>query len=286
MLPWHYFALATVLTSSISSIILRVLMKKEESDPILFTIVFQFMLTGVVLLYAFTRGFEFPPAPFLWPRLMLSAVLYAAGSLCNFYTSKHLPAGESAILMAGGAIITIVLGITFLGDTFNFLKIIGVTSIIASIFVLYANEKMKMNVGVWYAIGTTVFYAIAVVNDVVIIKSYNAISFVPVMSFLPGAILALIFSKKTINIYKFLNPKTLSHVGIFSVFYGASAITYYQALAAGATVSQLSPISRGSIITTVLLAAIFLGERKQLRRKVLSALLVSTGGFLVGVISL
>lgn len=282
MLPWHYFALATVLTGSISSIILRVLMKKEESDPILFTIVFQFILTGVVLIYALFKGFVFPPAAFLWPRLLISALLYAAGSLCNFYASKHLPAGESAILTAGGAVITIILGIVFLGDNFDLIKVFGVISIITSIVVLYAKEKMKMNIGVWYAIGVTIFYSVAVVNDIIIIKSYNAISFVPVMCFLPGVILAFAFPKKTLKVGKLLNPKALSHIVIFSIFYGASAIAYYQALAAGATVSQLSPISRASIITTVLFAALFLGERKQLGRKMISAILVSIGVFFLG----
>ncbi|MFZ2206895.1 MAG: DMT family transporter [Microgenomates group bacterium] len=282
MLSWHYFALATVLTGSISNIILRVLMKKEESDPILFTIVFQFILTGVVLLYALFKGFVFPPPSFLWPRLMLSALLYAAGSLCSFYASKHLPAGENAIVTAGGSIITIILGILFLGDSFGMMKVIGVGSIVASIVVLYARVRMKMNTGLWYAMGVMVFYAVAVVNDIIIIKSYNAISFVPLMCFLPGVILALIFPKKTIKMYKLLNPTSLSHIGIYSVFYGASAITYYQALGAGATVSQLSPISRASIIATVLLAALFLGERKQVKRKMVSAALVSIGVFLLG----
>jgi drug/metabolite transporter (DMT)-like permease len=281
MLTWHYFAVATVLFGSLSNIVIRVIMKKEESDPILFTIVFQFILTAIVLIYALFRGFVFPPPAFLWPRLLLSALLYAAGSLCGFYSSKHLSAGENSIITASGALITVLLGVFMLGESFNIGKVAGVACIIISIVVLYAKERMKMNRGVWYALGVAFFYGVAVVNDVVVIKSYSAISFVPVMSFLPGVILSLVFPKKALSIGKLLNLTSLAHITLYSLVYAASAITFYQALSVGAFVSQLSPMSRASIIVTVLLAALFLGERKNLSRKILSAVLVSVGVILL-----
>jgi drug/metabolite transporter (DMT)-like permease len=281
MATWHYFAIATILFGSLSNIVIRVIMKKEESDPILFTIVFQFILAAIVLIYALFRGFVFPPPLFLWPRFLLSAVLYAAGSLCGFYSSKHLSAGENSILTASGALVTVLLGVFMLGEPFNSAKIIGVTCIIISIFVLYAKERMKMNVGVWYALGLAFFYGVAVVNDVVIIKSYDSISFVALMSFLPGVVLSLVFPKKALNIRKLLNFSSLSHIALYSMVYAASAISFYQALSVGANVSQLSPMSRASIIVTVLLSALFLGERKQLVQKVISAILVSVGVLLL-----
>jgi len=281
MALWHYYAILTVLAGSVSSIILRTLMKKEESDPILFTIVFQFTLTVVVLLYALVMGFEFPPPSFLWPRLILSALLYAIGSLCNFYSSRHLPAGENSILTASGILITVGLGVTVLGNSFSVFKAIGVVLILISVLILYGGGRMKVNKGVLYALGVAVFYSFAVINDVVIIRSYNPISFVPVMSFLPGLVLILLFPRKAIKIKKLMNKKSLSHVIVYSIFYGISAIAYYQALYAGASISQLSPISRASIITTVILGALFLGERDHLNRKILSAVLVSGGVLLL-----
>lgn len=281
MTIWHYFAILTVFAGSISSIVLRTLMKKDESDPILFTIVFQFVLTLVVLIYALALGFEFPPPSFLWPRLFLSALLYAIGSLCNFYSSRHLPAGENSILTASGILITVGLGVTVLGNSFSLFKALGVILILISVIILYGGGRMKINKGVLYAIGVAVFYSLAVINDVIIIRSYNPISFVPLMSFLPGLVLVLLFPKKTLKMKKLLNKKSLSHIIVYSVFYGISAIAYYQALYAGASISQLSPISRASIITTVILGALFLGEKDNLTRKIVSALLVSIGVLLL-----
>ena len=78
-----------------------------------------------------------------------------------------------------------------------------------------------------------------------------------------------------------MTGKHLSHLFIYSFFYALSAITFYLALDAGASISQLSPISRASIIVTVILSAFFLNERKDMGKKILSALLVSAGVLLL-----
>lgn len=274
---WHLFALATVFFSSIASLVIRSLMKHDKNDPVLFMIVFQFMLTAITLIFALYKGFVFPFPMELWPRILLSAVLYAAGSLCNFYASRHLGAGEMTILTASGALVTILLGVFLLGNSFTVLNGVGTVLILLSILVLYAGERMKMNIGVWYALGVAFFYGVAVVNDVVIIRAYDPISFVPVMSFLPGLIIAILFFKKLTHMKKLFRLKPLSHVAIYSVFYGIAAVTFYMGLDSGASVSQLSPISRASIIVTIILSALFLNERKDIAKKIVSALLVSVG---------
>jgi uncharacterized membrane protein len=46
--------------------------------------------------------------------------------------------------------------------------------------------------------------------------------------------------------------------------------------------SQLTPLSKSSIILTVILAAIFLQEKSNLKQKVVAALLVTVGAVLLG----
>ncbi|PIY68885.1 hypothetical protein COY90_03590, partial [Candidatus Roizmanbacteria bacterium CG_4_10_14_0_8_um_filter_39_9] len=83
--PWHFLAFASIITGSVASLYVRVMMKNDENDPVLFMIVFQFMLSAIVFIFALTRGFVFPPLIEMWPQFLLSAVLYAIGSLSNFY---------------------------------------------------------------------------------------------------------------------------------------------------------------------------------------------------------
>lgn len=120
-------------------------------------------------------------------------------------------------------------------------------------------------------------YAVAVVNDVIIIRTYDPISFIPVMSIMPGMIIAILFYRRLPKITLFFKDKTLLHIFQYSIFYALAAIIFYLALDSGAPISQLSPITRASIITTVILSAIFLKEKKDIKRKLLSAALVSVG---------
>lgn len=279
--PWHTYALATVVFSSLAALFIRTLMRHDKHDAVLSMIVFQLMLTSVTFVYALINGFVFPFPQELWPRMMISALLYSVGSLCNFYASKHLEAGELTILNAGGAIITIILGVLFIGNSFTFYHIIGTFFIMASIWLLYSRTHFAINRGFWYAVGLSISYAVAVVNDVVIIRKYDPISFIPIMSFLPGLIIAIVFFRRLPHLKTFIRGNTLIHIFIFAVIYAISAITFYLALDSGAPISQLSPISRASIITTVILSALFLNEKKDLIRKIISALLVSIGVILL-----
>lgn len=278
---WHAFAFGTVIFSSLAALLIRSLMKHDKHDAVLSMVVFQFMLTIITLLFALMKGFSFPFPAELWPRMILSALLYATGSLCNFYASKHLGAGELTILNAGGAVITIILGVLVIGNSFSVQYALGTVLILLSIWVLYAGTRMKFNKGVWYAVGVAVSYAVAVINDVIIIRTYDPISFIPVMSFMPGFIILLVFHRRLKKINLFFKYSVLIHIFQYSFFYALAAITFYMALDAGAPISQLSPISRASIITTVILSALFLNERKDLVKKIISACLVSIGVLLL-----
>jgi len=278
---WHWLALGTILGSSLSSLYLRKIMKDDENDPILFSITFQFILGFIVLIYALYRGFTFPPPLELWIRFVLGGVLYAFGTLCAFYASKKIGAGEFTILTSISSLITILLGVFLLGNQFGWERILGTFFILSSIVILYTKERIKINKGVWYALGVAFFYGIAVVNDVIILRRYDVMSFLPLMCFLPGLVILIMFPRRVLMIRRLLKPKPLQHIILYSFFYGIASIFFYQALANGAPISQLSPLSRASIIVTVILSALFLGERKDIKRKILSAGLVSVGVLLL-----
>lgn len=280
--PWHFLAFANIITGSIAALYIRVMMKHDDNDPILFSIVFQFTQTALVFIFAYFRGFVFPPLVEMWPQFLLSAVLYSMGSLCNFFASKQIGAGEMTILTSVGAIITIILGVTLLHNPFGLGNMIGTVLILSSVFVLYGKERMKMNSGVWYALGLAVFFGTAVVNDIGIIRRYDAVSYVVVMSFMVGALTSFVYPKHLMKIKKLLQPKPFQHLLLYSFFSAFATVSFYIASSSGATVSQLSPMSRASIIVTVILGAIFLGERKDLGRKIVSAILVSMGVILLG----
>ncbi len=68
---------------------------------------------------------------------------------------------------------------------------------------------------------------------------------------------------------------------VMTVTYVTAALLFYYALSIGANASQVAPILQSAVITTVILAAIFLKERDKLLKKLIAALMVMIGVFLI-----
>jgi uncharacterized membrane protein len=67
---------------------------------------------------------------------------------------------------------------------------------------------------------------------------------------------------------------------LYCFFYGIQAITYYAALENGALASRMTVIYKSEIFITVMLAAIFLNERSNMKQK-LFATVISTIGVIL-----
>jgi len=282
-MSWLVLALISIITLSVASILARVLLKKEGSNPTGYAIIFQFILGIISLLIAFAlKKFVLPPFESSIPRFTLSSLLWAGSTAFGFQTLKRLNAGESTILGSSGTFITIGLGIIFLGEVFKVTTLVGTVLILLSVWVI-TTEKLsfKSREGIIFGLLSSAFAAVAVVNDAVILKTYEAFSYTAIMSFLPGFVLLVVFPQQIIKIPKMFDKKTFPLISILCVFYSVQAITYYLALQNGAPISQLSPMIKSSIVLTVILAAVFLKERSNLNKKLIAAIMVTIGAIIL-----
>lgn len=280
---WIFFALTSVFTDSLSNLTRRILMKKDTSDPYVSAIVFQFLLAIFTWIFAWSRGLLFIfPKTSLWPNIVLSSVLYATGTLLNFKAYKKIGASEVTILGAFGSVASIIFAVFFLQESFGILKLVGTLFILISVIILYGGTTFKLNKGMWYAIGMACCFGVAIVNDTFVLKSYIAIPYVPIISFLPGLFLLIAKPQSIVGIRNIMkNKQVVSPLIILCIVYSIQAITYFLAIEKGAHASQIGPISKSAIIITVLLATIFLRERDNLLKKSLSTVLVMVGVLLL-----
>lgn len=283
-MPWYFFAIISVLGISVATLLERVLMKEESSNPIGYAIIFQF-LVGIIslIITLLLNKFVLPTNLNLLPRFIVSAVLWAGMTVFNFKAIKTLTAGEITILGTSGTIVSILLGIFLIGETLKVSGILGTLLIFTAILIINS-EKLSFHSkqGVLFALLSAVFGGIAVVNDAIILQSYEAFSYMVIISLLPGIVLLLLFPKKILESKKLLNFKRVKLMTIFCIFYSIQGITYYLALQNGAPVSHLSPLVRSSIVLTVILGAIFLKERLNLLKKLIAAAVATVGVTLIG----
>lgn len=279
---WFILTLISAITLSIATLLQRVLMKEEKSDPIAYSIVFQLMCATLVVIFAFFNGFILPPIGNLIPNLILEAILYAGSILYLFKALKTIQVAQVTILSSTSAFWSIIASVIFLGESFNLTQVIGSILIFSAVvFVSQNNLNLSFRKGSIYALGSAFCFGVALVNDRFILQSSDAFSYLAIAFLLPGILLAAIKPKALIKAKVFLESKKLKRMSLLAVFYSASSTSTYLAFQAGGKASQIASLSKSSIIITIFLAAMFLGERSDLKRKLISAFIVIVGVLLL-----
>src|SRR3989344_7450552 len=258
-------------------------MKDEGSDPVAFTVVFLFVLGVMTGIFAAFKGFVFPPLSEYWFNFLLSSPLYAIGTVVWFKALQKLGSAEATILSSFGAIATIGSAMIFLGEQFSLRQGIGVLLILISIYLLNKIKgKLRFTLHHFWALFSSVCYGFAITNDAYIIGSgYDAVSYVPIISFFPALILLVVRPAVLGRMKTYMTATFLKNMFLVTFFYSVQAVTYFVAYESGGNASQIAPISKSSIILTVLLAVFFLKERENLIQKILSAVLVTAGVLLI-----
>jgi len=279
-MSWYILAIINVISISVGTLFQKLSMKEDTSDPVASSIIFQFLLGFITLLYALMQGFHLPPL-FLLPFFILSGSLYAIGTIAFFKAFKFIGASEVTVIGGAGVITTIIASFVFLHDKLTLLQILGVLLILSAVVAVnITKQKFKFNSGSLLALLGTSSYGLAVVIDSYIIRHYDAVSYLPLISFVPGMLLLLRYIHRTRSIISTVRSIDINLL-IFTVLYSIQAISFYSALQGGALVSQISAISRASIILTVILAMLFLKERKHILLKIIASVLTTTGVLLV-----
>jgi len=277
---WLIFGALNVTGFSVAAIFQRMAMKKDDSDPVTSTIIFQFLLCFTSAIVAAFIGFHLPPSN-VWLAIVFTGMLYAYGTLSFFRAIKTIEASEMSILGSFGTLITVILSYFFLQERLNVTQLAGILLILSAVIIInYNRNKLRLTTGTWYALLGASCYGTAVIFDTYIVKFYDAVSFLPFGSFVIGIILLLSFPR---SIGKLAHDvrKIDRNLLIYSVLYTFAALMFYLPLQFGTYVSQLSAVGRVSIILTIILAAIFLKERSHVGKKILGAILTTIGIFLI-----
>lgn len=279
---WLFLTLLSVLVVSVSSILLRVLMKGDKSDPVSYAIVFHFVLGFLNLGFALWFGSEFSILDGNIFVLLLACALWGACGVFLFKAQKLLEASEVAIVSTLRVVVTIVASVIFLHESFGIQSIVGTAIIfISTLLVVNLKDGFKFNKGLLFAVAMAVFAGLAVVADSFNVQQYDVIAYNTVANFLIGLMILAVYPKSMQQWKDFIQPSFLSKMlplGLFSTIQG---ILYLQALTYVGYTAQIGTIRQSSVILTVLLAVIFLSERDNLYRKIIAAVLVTVGVFLL-----
>jgi transporter family protein len=279
---WLILTLLSVLISSAATILQRVLMKGDKSNPYSYAVLFHLLLGSLTLCFGLWQGVDFSLFSGNVYILLLAAALWGICQVFLFKALQLVEASELTIVSGLRVVITIVASIVFLDQVFTGLNVLGTILILAATFlVVNLGKGFKFNKGLGYTLAMTFFGGLAIVADSANVQHYDVLAYSTYSNFLSG-IFILAFYPKALQQWKhFVQPNFLAKMLPLAVFSASQGVLYLMALTYGGNTAQVGTIRQTSVIVTVLLAIIFLGERGNLGRKLLAAILVTAGVFLL-----
>jgi len=281
-MSWQILVAVSVVTYSVSVLLQRILLKDEKIDSVAFSIVFQ-LLTGVLILgYALMRGFSSPNLLPLLPNLALMTFLYGAGNVFIFKALKAIEASEFTIIFATRTVWIILAAVLFLSEQFSLVQLLGTGLILSSVVLVSWQKGLKLSRGVLLSLAAAACFGLAFANDAFIIRNFDVPSYLGIAFIVPALAVWMVFPKSSSKMLPMLKKSFLKKLGVLSVLYATSAITIFLAYQIGRNAAQIAPLNQTSTVLTVLLAIIFLGEKSQLTRKLIGAVLSFIGIILVG----
>ena len=282
-MSWQLLIALSVLLFSINGLLHRILMKHDASDAYAQTVAFCGLVCITALIIAVFRGglhmfFSFNQLLLFVPSVILGAL----GSICAFKGFKHIEASEHTILLTSSRIWFIAGTLLILREAFSWQKLIGGILIIIGVSIAqWRKGKFVLNAGAIYVLLAALFYAGSDLLSFLIIRNFDAISYV-VYSTAFAVVLLLIIRPSTIQKLSFYRkPKRLANIVIVSVNDAFASLFAFLAYQTGRNALQIGPLGATQTIVTVFLALIFLGETDHMAQKIAGAITVVVGTFIL-----
>ena len=280
---WQFLVGVSISCIAVATLVQKILLKGDGSDPIAYSIVFQILVAAIISIYTFFVGFHMPNIIHYWPNILAMIVIYALGNIFCFKAIHFIEASEFTILYATRSLWTIATAFVFLNEHFLFLQFVGTFLVLVSVvMVSYKEKKFVFNKGTLWALLGAVATGVAFVNDAYVIRTSDVASYELLAFLLPALAIWLFYPKATRHIKKFLHVPTLLKMLFFSSLYAVGAFAVYTAYAVARNAAELSAVSQLSTILTVLLAIVILKESSHLFKKLIAAVIAFFGVVLIG----
>jgi len=277
-MSWLILVLISATLSSFSTLLKRVLLKEEQSDPVAYGSAFQMVAGVLVLIYAIYKGFVLPTSISLLPNLAFMSLAYAVGYIALFKGFQTLDAAEVDILFSSRIVWASLTAALFLQEHLTLQRVWGIALVVLGTAILsWRGRKWVLEKGYVLVIGAAILFGAALTNNAYLTKQLNVPTSVALGFILPAVTMLTLRPKSIVNLKVFIDKGRLFKLTAASAFLGAASVVLFLAYEMGGDVSRISPIHQTSVVLTVILGSVFLRERSHLLNKVLGALVVLIG---------
>lgn len=283
-MSWQLYTALTIILTSIATLLQKVLMKDDKTDPAASAIFYQIiMMVLISLLMLFTGQYNFSGISTILPNLLIMTLLIGGFYLFIFKSLKLIDVSEFIIILSLRPLFTILSSTLFLDEGLNTKQFIGVVAILAGVIIVTMNKiKIGFGKGEFYALFAAACLGFANTNDRYVLLSFSLLPYIFLSAILPAAFLTATNIKKLPLIKPFFELNVLKKMLLMAVFQFASTLTLLKAFQIGNNSSQISSLTEINVILTVLIGIVLLREHDNTQRKLLGSGLSVIGLILLG----
>lgn len=272
-----YLVLATTFTQFFK--VATKTLKKEGA----LTILLQMTAGLTALLLCPFFEFKFPTNISVYIMLGISIIFYAISDRINTTVRSGIEASTFSMLKQLSTTFMILAGLIFFKEKFVLTKFIGAMLIVFSnIIIFYQKGKFEFNKYILLGILANITFTVALFLDVNISDNFNLPFYVALTLIVP-ALLIMIFGRiKPFEIKNELVNGNKKAIVITAIAWAMSIISNLRAYQLG-NVTVIAPLCALTVMLNVIVGYLFLKERDNLLRKIISAILIIISIILINI---
>lgn len=273
MNSWLLYVLLYLILATTFTQFFKIATKKLKKAGAL-TILLQMMagITSLILCPFFE--FKLPVDMNVYIMLGISIIFYAITDRINTTVRSGIEASTFSMLKQLSTTFMIFAGLIFFKEEFVLSKFIGAMLIIFSnILIFYKKGKIEFNKYILLGVLANITFTIALFLDVNISDNFNLPFYVALTLIIP-ALLIMIFERiKPSEIKDELVNGNKKAIFVTAISWGIMIVAQLRAYQLG-NVTVIAPLCALTVILNVIVGYLFLNEKDNLLRKIISAIII------------
>lgn len=245
------------------------------------TIILQVIAGISVLLLLPFFPFVIPDNVAAYLFTLLAIIFYALNDRIQTTVRKNLDVSVYSVMDQLARVFLIIYGIVVFHEAIVANKLIGGGLIlVANVILFYRKGKIKINKYVMLNVGATFLFATATVIDIDISKQFNLPFYIMVTLIIPAILIHMAERHSVKEIVAEYYSKRKKYYLITGISWGALIFFIIRAFQTSEVVF-IAPLLATSVLLNVLVASVLHKEKNDLTRKIIAAVMVILGVFIM-----
>lgn len=278
-MSWQFFLLIYIVLGSVAAILQKVLLRDNKIDPLGFSVTFQlvcgFIMGSVGLL---SSEMTYPPLLPLIGNLVIMIALYGFGNILYFHAVRENDVSDVTVVFASRAIFTVIASSIFLRESLAANQLFGSFCILlAVVLVSMKHSRFHINRGMWLTLLAAFCFGVAITNDRAMLQVMGVYPYVTLGFLLPAFVMIGVYRPDRSKITVLFQHKSIVTFVVLCLTYSLAAIAFFSALKLVSNSSVFAILNQITTVIIVMGSVVFLGERDNVRNKILGSIVAFVG---------